>query len=366
MRHVGRRLMKMKGIGCSIFFMIIFFLLFSQSVLSQEIIVLPKDLNKQNSNDPKELIPKLGKGNLEAEPAIKALIKLGDDAVEGIDAAFEGLNDWGERRAAGVLREIGSEKALRVLIKRLPINHKLGYVVGSAIFEHKEMAIPILLERMEDPDPEMRIRAAEYLSDIGGENMADKLVEMYKNEKDEDVQNRLLKCLGNFESDNIVGFLEDKISDIDKKRTISAIEALSEMTNLKALKILENILISDKYDINVKMVSAYGLAKEDNINAIEYIKTNMQSKDGSIQRLAIRTAGKTHNPVFTDVLLLLLNSVDDSIRHAAIIGLGQAGDERAAPKLKELTNDKVVGELAKQALLSIELTSSLKKENKRK
>lgn len=227
---------------------------------------------------------------------------------------------------------------------------------------------PTFEDYLTDADPEVRSLAIKGLWDYPDPALIDPLMDMAKNDPEEQVCNRAIMALGRYvyegemaDYDFDWGSLEevmreDELLEADYQRVVAflvdivrdpsapadaqrfAIEALGFSSDPEIADLLEQAYHSPHPDMKVSALFAMGRSGLMRWNS--YILAELDSPDPRLQFEAVRAAGELFLDEATPALLhLARTATDENVRHEVIWALGHMASLEAWQFLDDITND---------------------------
>lgn len=295
--------------------------------------------------------------------------------------------------AAGILARNGDAEALDCISKNLSQSDGRGY--GSAAAEAFEKlgkeGVPRLIHILKTSEYfSTRVMTVMALGQIGDERAVSVLADVLENDETMRVRFEALDALakiGNEESiyallkycsfswgDNhylhsqawkTVGRIGEPTVPIikealtkDEYEVRGLLYALGEIGGKDAADILLTYLGDEEHGRD----ASSGLFRIGDAYVASELTKKVGHKDVFVREMAVRSLEKMArwkgNKDVVPGLIKALKDKDESIRHLAAIGLGEAEDERAIPALKKALRDKVIREEVEGALICIEKPST--------
>lgn len=324
--------------------------------------------------------------------AIRALVEMGDPAVEPLIKCLDNKNLYVREVAAVALGKIGDVRAIEPLIRCL--NDDYWWVrieAGCALVKIGEPAVETLIQYLKDENPDVREQAMEVLTKIKdpraigpliqclkddyqwiriraadalvktGEPAVESLIQCLK-DKDPDVQEQAVEILGNIRDARAVAPLihclknkewgvrkqaADALYKIGKPAAKPLIQCLKDEDGKirgKAAEILGNIGWTPK---TVEQEILFLIAKKDWINILKYndiavapLIQCLRDEDLHIRKNVAWTLGKIGSAYAIDSLIQCLQDKESSVRRKGIEALGEIGDSLSVKVLIQCLLDK--------------------------
>jgi len=210
--------------------------------------------------------------------------------------------------AMTVLANIKAASAIPNMIAKLS-DSDLYSGASSALVNMGGYAVPTLIDLLDSPDKDIRIRVSSILSQIGDRRAIEPLISSLKNDSEKDVRANAATALGNMRA---------------RGKNNQAVEALA------------NALESDEKTM-LNATSALGTIKVNNDKAIEKlieIASNRTERE-SVRTDALSALQSLAPKTSTDAMLRIMMADGESavVRKAAVTVLGAIKDEKAKPAL---------------------------------
>jgi HEAT repeat protein len=121
-----------------------------------------------------------------------------------------------------------------------------------------QMAIDAIVEKLSDPVPEIRAKAAEVLGKFKDINIVDKLISCLEIEKNTDVKLSIIETLGKIDNERIVTYLVNFLQDSDPTIRSSTATALGQIGLENAITALANACSDQDATVRLNAVEAIG------------------------------------------------------------------------------------------------------------
>ena len=273
--------------------------------------------------------------NGELSEAGSGLINDGTGKVrEGVDAELEKKDDLEitsrpDGAGSGILKQTQSKKKS----------------------EQRARLIESLSETLRDPDPEVRIQAAETLGRFEDEMSIEPLTQALDDQQPR-MRLAVVEALGRIESRKAIDGLIRAMRDEEWRIRAEAASALGELEDERALQPLTAALSDAVPAVRLEAVESLGeIANEGSGTALV---TALSDEDWEIRREAAYALGKIGGIYAVDGLIgCLQNDVHREVRCTAAESLGEIGDRRAITALLEGTKASY-WEIRKAAVESLE------------
>lgn len=297
---------------------------------------------------------------------------MAENDVDGLIDAL-GHEDFIVRKeATRALKYVGDERAVPALIRSMEYedwNSKfsvLGTVRANAAEALGKLqsldAVEPLIERLDDPDTEVRWKAAEALGKIGETTALEPLIYTL-NDPDGDVRKQAAKSLGELGDPDGIEALIEALKDRDWPVRKNAATALGRIGDERALKPLLNALDDDDIDVRRHAIGALVKMKS---HAVKPLLKRLQDPDWQTRAIAAEALGRTGSKKAVNPLIKALSDRklrDDNryVRGKAAEALGRIGDKNATKYLEAALDEKYifVRKRAQEALDLIELAPEL-------
>ena len=281
------------------------------------------------------------------EPVALMVALLGDEAqaVRVVRLALDVDLKLGARLAGEVKPEFQGQTVARVSALDLPdwFKFELWGITRS------EVAIPELLQALEDENSFVRGSAAEALGKIGSHQAILGLLQALEDE-DFDVRWKAAEALGKLGLPEAILRLLEALQNEDFCLGVSEAQVLGNLGLPKAIPGLLQA-IEDEY-FNVLESEAQALGKIGSPEAMPGLLQALTDEDSSVRERAVYALGKLGSPEATPRLIQALTDKHLLVRWRAAEVLGKLGSPEAIPGLIEALTDEdsSVREKATQAL----------------
>ena len=215
-----------------------------------------------------------------------------------------------------------SRKDLSVIEKKwadIPEENKISLLSELNVLMQKDSLIlcdDLGKFAIKDPNPVVRVKAIDLLSECGEASLAETLISMHQNDANLDVQIASVKALGRF---LLLGELDEISNDLFSR----ILESLLEQYQTGISDTLDQeILISIGY-ANKEIVS-------------EKIRNAFKRDDPGWKYAAITAMGRSEDPNWEPEIFSSLKNDDSKILTAAVKSAGELNLSRAFPILMEL------------------------------
>lgn len=258
----------------------------------------------------REVLPYLSAALNDPDPqirqgAVNGLVKLGQWSLQAIAKVQEEGSPVAKREADKAFREIceGFRKDLRENTDRL-IRRDMARYLGELKYKRATLD---LVEKLKDPDPEVRSACAYALGRIGSKYVVGRLREVMDNQGEEmPVRLAAAVALGQMGDQQSVQFLIKQLNSDDEKVRSSAVEALRTIGKPAARLLMQAA----------------------------------QDKDPLKRWGAVAALGETGAPKVAPILLKALKDESPDVRAVAAASLGKLRYEPSAPQLVAALADK--------------------------
>jgi HEAT repeat protein len=175
------------------------------------------------------------------------------------------------------------------------------------------------------------------------EEIAKKLWELYNDAEFELIRNRAIKVLGRMKPQSIIDLLLNRLKDSDPDVRVNAADTLGAMGSPEALTPLLEALHSDT-DSYVRGNAADALGAIGSPEALTPLLEALRNDtDSSVRRSAASGLGAIGSMEALPLLFQALNNDKDSdVRGSAAEALGKIGDDTAIQPLKDALEDEEV------------------------
>lgn len=255
-------------------------------------------------------------------------------AVEALLANIEGDPEGDVRiTAAKALADIGSTTAVAGLIRCI-----------------REGGYPELDPMVDDADFgacwEVRGGALKALGGIGDAGAAQPLIELLRDEENEDLQDDGFQVLAELDDKRAEAFLIDRLKNGEPLTRRRAARALSNMPNrlvasdglsVELLDVLNDALVDP--DPSVRMYAAKALGADSNPAVAEPLMLLLDDPEPEVRREVASLLGRIRGPAVVDRLHDLLPQAEPKLKHRLVRVLGEIADPTScSPLHKTLQN----------------------------
>ena len=272
------------------------------------------------------------------DAAIDRLVEIGDPAVEHLDKIYEHLDERSRRFALRIFREVGSEKAVEALIRKLGADVSTQSLAKWELCVVGEDCVAQLVRALSAANARTRSRIVETLACIGGADALEALLGLYELEKDDGVIAHVLMCLRSFDDDTAMEILAREARSENIVHALYASDSLGRMKNPKSVVALAAILREDKR-VLIKIRAAAGLARMNDSTGIEFLAERLHDGELAVRKASIDEVGRFKLVLFADLLVQYLEDEHAELRAASARSLQQIGDNRATPALIKVLHD---------------------------
>jgi HEAT repeat protein len=265
-----------------------------------------------------------------------------DVAVPRLVEAIDNSDYWVRLSAAEALGNIGSEAAIPVLLKAIEDSSCL--VRWSAIEAlgniRSETAIPALLKAIEDSDDGVRQKAAKALGNIGSDAAIPALLKAIE-DSDYGVGQSAAEALGNIGSEAAIPALLKVIKNPNSDVHMWAAEALGNIGSDAAIPaLLKEIEYSNYFSsYSVRQKAAKALGNIGSEAAIPALLKAIKNPFPDVRHMAAEVLGNIGSEATIPALLKAIEDSDCLVRWSAIEALGNIRSETAIPALLKAIED---------------------------
>lgn len=271
---------------------------------------------------------------LEAFDARLASPRESDAIVQGLGLsgdlrAVEPLqNAWDYMRTAHT--QMAGELPGHLQVLRWRILEALARIGG-------EKAVAVLSEAVNDADTRVVQEAVRGLGILEIKDAVPALQQLAL--KGGDLGQSAIEALGEIGDKRALSALEQILKSTDKYVEVQALYALAKLGQNERVRALERALEGDPAERGAAIMAAYYLVKLDKNSGIAYLDSLARKKDDPLAPLAAEALGKTGNERAVLPLVEALKNPDSAVRLMAAGGLGRLGGARALSALKKLKSD---------------------------
>jgi HEAT repeat protein len=193
------------------------------------------------------------------ERAARALARWADaDVVRALAEAVADSSTTVREAAASSLLAVGGVDAVVHLVPLIRSDSPSVRNHASSLLEHLGRAEPEALHQLsKDPDPRMRLFAANIMAGTGDHDFAPRLIELLR-DPDLNVQDAAVTGLGRMRASSAVPSLTDRLRESDPWARFSTIDALGRIGTAQALRALLDAAPEAEMEMRVAFVEAIG------------------------------------------------------------------------------------------------------------
>ena len=192
---------------------------------------------------------------------VEALVAMGDEGLKQAELMVQEGSAWGVvRNGVSILGELGGERAVEHLMDTVRHHHpKVRRETLTALTRvGGEGAILLVMGTLDDPDEEVRATAVRAATALGSERTAKALLARLDEEESQDVQEEILRGLGQFGDPVVVPAIEKRavggfFSRRPASTRIAAYRALAAIGTPRARSLVE--AAAEDKDAEVKSVA---------------------------------------------------------------------------------------------------------------
>lgn len=271
--------------------------------------------------------------------------------VDGLVRLLKDKDYLNRKEAARALKKVGDERAVDALIDSLKYKSwHSDYIILNDVRDFSaealgkigdERAVPYLIESLEeDPDEEVRLKAAWALGEIGSPEAVDTLI-VALGDDDWSVRRTAANALGMIADQRAVPYLIKALNDSDWQVRKFAAVSLGRMKDEKAIPILLEAMEDEDADVRWKAMLALAKFGE---RAVKPLIKTLQNENWSVRARAAEVIGKIGGEDALNALIgVFVGNTRDNNRHVrgrAAEALGRIGDERALEALRYAQKDE--------------------------
>ena len=264
----------------------------------------------------------------------KGLTKLGTRVVEPLVKLFKTGKAEILSFSAATLGEIGSPKAVPVLIEGLSnddwnVRRSCAYALG----EIGEKGVDKIAEALTSPNDDVRYWVTRILESVGEAGMT-YLVKALS-DKNKNIRFFAAKALGASNNPEVMRDLIHALADSSWSVRKAAFGSLCKLENLSIDQLLRN-MSNDNEDIRFWVGKVIEEAGRSNLDSIHDC---LRNGNPELRLCACQALGAIANPASTDILIDALRDENEWVRIYSAISLGSIGDIRAViPLIKGLSD----------------------------
>ncbi|MBI3037602.1 HEAT repeat domain-containing protein, partial [bacterium] len=265
----------------------------------------------------------------------KGMVKLGSKVVEPLVRLFRSGKPEIMSFSAATLGEIGSPKAVPVLIEGL--SHDSWNVRRSCAYsltDIGEKGVDRIAEALSSPNEDVRYWVTRILESIGEAGMA--YLVRALSDKNKNIRYFAAKALSGSNNPEVIRSLIRSLGDPSWSVRKAAAESITKLEGLSVDQLLRNIS-NDNEDIRYWVGN---ILKNSGKNHLDQIHQLLKTGDREVRLFACQALGAIGDPRSTDMLIDALHDGNEWGRIYAAIALGQIGDERAIVPLIRCLSDR--------------------------
>lgn len=264
----------------------------------------------------------------------KGLVKMGSKVVDPLVRLFKTKKEAIMTFSAATLGEIGSPKAVPVLIDGLSDNSwNVRRSSAYALGEIGEKGVDRIAEALTSTNDDVRYWVTRILESVGEAGMP--YLVRALSDKNKNIRFFAAKALGSSSNTDVIRHLIKALSDESWSVRRAASESIISLERISIDQLLRN-MSNDNEDIRFWVSQIIEKTGKQNL---ERINESFRSGDPELRLCACQALGIIGDPSSTDVLIDALRDDSEWVRIYAAISLGKIGDPRAViPLIKGLSD----------------------------
>ncbi|MBT8762667.1 HEAT repeat domain-containing protein [Desulfohalobiaceae bacterium Ax17] len=269
------------------------------------------------------------------------------EAVPLLITLLQSDNVGVQEAAELALRKIGGRRAVNGLIPLLRSDSASIRNLAMDILRHiGHEDLESLINLLKDPDPDVRIFAADILGTSNSHLVVLPLCEALLRDPEINVRYQAAVSLGNLKIKEAAPCLHQALEEDDEWVQFAVIEALLKIRDDSSIKALIGALDKSSELVGSMIVDALG--EMGNIKSVPLLLKKLDSSSTALRNKIIKAlvnilGGKSltflseaEREKFNEYLLVALDDDEEEIQDAAISGLSFVGDKRATKKILAL------------------------------
>jgi len=221
---------------------------------------------------------------------------------------------------------------------------------------------------LSDPDPVVRVKAVESLTESEDYYLIDSMVRLLKEDGDVAVKAAAAAVLGSFamlaELDKVPPYYVAKVGqalleaieskNVDSEVKRRAIEGIAPLSLLRVKEVIATAYRSN--DLKTRCSALYAMGRNCDPQWLPVLLSELNSSDPELRFEAAQACGEIGDKKAVSSLIKVLGDSDIEVRIAAIVALGEIGGKEAKNALLECLeqHDPATQEAAEEALAVLE------------
>ncbi|HIH75228.1 MAG TPA: HEAT repeat domain-containing protein, partial [Methanosarcina sp.] len=222
------------------------------------------------------------------------------------------------------------------------------------------VAIPYLIDMLDDKDPEVRKKAVfalEFFTEPEEVALTEQPLIDALEDSEPEVQEAAARSLGKIESKDSIPHLEELLQDRNQNLQVAAIVALGNIGDPEAVDSLTVLLKDDSWLLRKSIVDS--LVKIGDSRAVDPLISSLEDESYKVRQSAADGLGKLGDQKAVGPLLKAMETEKErDVRAAEVRALGELGGPEAVEGLSRISKDmgeyKNVRDAAKELLEKIE------------
>ena len=272
---------------------------------------------------------------------IRALGEIGDPkAIEALARYIDHDDNQVRRDVVNALADIGDEHSLELIIQGMRYGRpRRALTSASLLTAFGEPALVMLIEALQDEDPQVRMEAARQLSGFEDERVVEPLIELL-NDEDASVRRQAASSLCEIPDaralEPLINAMDDEVDFV----RISAARALGLLDDQRAVEPLIGLL--DEENLNLRSAGVVSLGRIGGERAADALVEVLRNRDEElrVRRSAARYLGAMEDGRAVDAMIEVLNPPGESTCSFTVTALVQTGDKRAVEPLMAIMMDE--------------------------
>lgn len=203
-------------------------------------------------------------------------------------------------------------------------------------FEDPRME-PYLIRHLDDPSSQIRKAAFALIRVFGGKSTVPRVIEALK-DIDRGVRMEAVLALGEFQDKRAIEPLVEKLKDTESSVKEAALEALVTFDDPKVLDLLVELLKNDSSIIRSLYIE-YIKKRPDKRAIAPLISLIQKDPDMRVRREALESLGKFDDPRISDINIMMLSDKSADIKNQAMMNIKKRPDKRAVEQLIPFLRD---------------------------
>ena len=242
------------------------------------------------------------------------------------------------KTVADVLGRMGVESVVPVLIERLddPDRDVRRAIVNALYRIGGESIVPVLIERLSDNDRDVRRKVAMVLGRMGAVSAVPALI-VKLDDTDGFVREGVVEALGRIGVESVLPALIKRLEDEDYRVRRAVAVALSRMVVASSIPALIEGLNDDNYFVRREFAVALGFFDVE--STLPALIERLDDEEGFVRKGVVDALGRMNVASVVPVLIQYLVDEKGDVRGGVVVALGSLGVDSVVPLLIERLDD---------------------------